>query len=326
MPNGNFHHIRDTTYIGINSDKLQDWHGFASGLLGMQAVDQADVQRTFRMDDHRQRLVVQNAPGEPLAFLGWEVAEPLDTVAARISDAGHRVEAGSRSLADQRHVADLIVTHDPAGNRLELITGPMTTTDPFQPGRPISGFKTGPMGMGHAVLHVADVAALLPFYTDVLGFRISDQGRAPIPLCFLHVNQRHHSFALVGTGRTGFHHFMVEYTNLDDVGQGLDLGLADDRVAYTLGRHTNDWMTSWYAHTPSGFFVESGWGGRMIDPDNWQQETLADGPSLWGHDRPYLPEKQRAAFRDLRLAAAAKGLQAPPPTDCPWLYGVLSGA
>ena len=53
---------------------------------------------------------------------------------------------------------------------------------------------------------------------------------------------------------------MVEYNNLDDVGQGYDLvQFEENAIAYTLGRHTNDYMTSFYANTPSGFFVESGW-------------------------------------------------------------------
>ena len=129
----------------------------------------------------------------------------------------------------------------------------MLTDDPFVPGRHISGFKTGPLGMGHAVLHTDNVDALLPFYRDTLGFRLSDYGLHPIPLYFFHVNGRHHSFAVLGTGQTGFHHFMVEYTNLDDVGQGYDIAQqSEDAIAYTLGRHTNDWMTSFYTNTPSG--------------------------------------------------------------------------
>ena len=125
----------------------------------------------------------------------------------------------------------------------------MLTEDPFIPGRHISGFKTGPLGMGHAVLHTGDIDALLPFYRDTLGFQLSDYGLQPVPLYFFHVNGRHHSFALLGTGQTGFHHFMVEYTNLDDVGQGYDLAQqSEGAVAYTLGRHTNDWMTSFYTH------------------------------------------------------------------------------
>ena len=210
-------------YLGVRTDRLADWADYAAGQLGMQTIDRGPGALAFRMDDRKQRLMVTEEPGDALACMGWEVAgaSALDTVAARLADAGHAVEPGGRDLADRRFVADLVVAHDPAGNRLEFFHGAMEDGDPFSPGRPISGFKTGPLGMGHAVLHVADVQALKPFYRDVLGFRISDYGEAPIDLCFFHVNGRHHSFAMIGTGRAGFHHFMVEYTNLDDVGQGL---------------------------------------------------------------------------------------------------------
>jgi hypothetical protein len=71
---------------------------------------------------------------------------------------------------------------------------------------------------------------------------------------------------------------MVEVGSLDDVGQGYDLAQQDEgRVAVMLGRHTNDHVTSFYANTPSGFFVEYGWGGRVIDPGTWQpHETFDD--------------------------------------------------
>jgi 2,3-dihydroxybiphenyl 1,2-dioxygenase len=315
-------------YLGIRSDKLADWASFASRLLGMQVVDQARTQLALRMDDLRQRVIVTGEAGDSLGFMGWQVEDRagLNALSSRLSDAGIDVEQAGPALTDQRYVRDLRICHDPAGNRIELFCDPMPAERPFVPGRAISGFKTGPLGLGHAVLHVADIQNALPFYRELLGFRVSDYGNAPVPMCFLHVNGRHHSFALIGSGQAGFHHFMVEYTNLDDVGQGFDIASDEKgRVAYTLGRHTNDWMTSFYAHTPSGFFVESGWGGRVIEPETWEPQELSDGPSLWGHDRPYLPDEMRTKYADMRKAAAAKGLQAPPPTDCPWLYGVLTG-
>ena len=56
-----------------------------------------------------------------------------------------------------------------------------------------------------------------------------------------------------GSGQQGFHHFMVEYNSLDDVGQGYDLmNLKDDKIAYTMGRHTNDYMPS---HCISNFII-----------------------------------------------------------------------
>lgn len=320
--------LRSLGYIGIRSSLAEDWNSFAGGLLGMQRVDCAGSVQAFRMDNRAQRLVVTGDEGEGLGFLGWEVddAAALEGLAARLEANGVAVERGTRALADQRHVAELIAFEDPAGNRLEVFHGPEIANDPFVPGRPISGFRTGPLGMGHAVLHVADVEPLLPFYRDLLGFRVSDYGLTPYKLYFFHLNGRHHSFAMVGTGHAGFHHFMVELGSLDDVGQGYDLAqLEEGRVAYTLGRHTNDWVTSFYARSPSGFFVEYGWNGRVIDPATWEPHETFDGPSLWGHERLHLPEEGRARLREMRLSAARRGVRVPlPPTDCAWLDSVIA--
>lgn len=315
-------------YVGIRSDRLDDWTDFASRLLGMQAVDRAGTQRTFRMDDQRQRLVVSDEPGDTLAFLGFEVSArgDLDHFAARLERAGVAVTRGTAALADRRFVADLIHFADPAGNRVELFWQPMRASDPFVPGRPIDGFRTGPLGMGHAVLHVRDITVMAPFYRDILDFHVTDYGLSPYGLYFFHLNNRHHSFAMVGSGNAGFHHFMIEFANLDDVGQGYDLaGLEDGLLAYTLGRHTNDFMTSFYVNSPSGFFVENGWGGRQIDPATWQPHETFDGPSFWGHERLYLTEDGgRKRLRDMRLDAARRGVRAPPVIDCPWLYDTLA--
>ena len=276
------------------------------------------------MDDQAQRLIVSDEPGDTLAYLGWEVdnRDDLNTYAARLENAGVKVSSATVDLASRRYVEDLIYFTDPAGYRVELVWKPFKVDDPFIPGRPIDGFKTGPFGMGHAVLHVAsDVTAIVSFYRDLLDFQLSDYGLKPVPLYFFHINGRHHSFAIVGSNKKGFHHFMVEYDNLDDVGQGYDLaGLDENRIAYTLGRHTNDYMTSYYAHTPSDFFVESGWGGRIINPDTWQPVETDVGPSFWGHERLYLSDAEKEAYRNLRIDTASRGRRAPHLVNCPWLY------
>ena len=319
--------IRALAYLGIRSDQIDDWSNFATKLLGMQKVDRAGKTIAFRMDDRKQRLIVSDEDGDTLAFMGWELEEKSDLqyYAARLDENDVRVEYGSAELCDRRFVSDLIHFNDPDGNRVELFYKPMLTTDAFDPGRPITGFKTGALGMGHAVLHASEVNKMLNFYRDILLFKISDFGLSPFPMYFFHANERHHSLALLGTGQSGFHHFMVEYQHLDDVGQGYDIAqLEEGRIAYTLGRHTNDYMTSFYAHTPSGFFVENGWGGRLIDPEIWVSHETFEGPSFWGHERLYLPDDQRADFRNMRMGAASRGIRSPNLIDCPWLYSKLT--
>ena len=331
-------HIQALGYVGVRAKSLEDWTTFGTRFLGMQLIERSGKSLALRMDDRKQRVVVSEDGGEGVAFFGWEVADvaALDALAAKLETAGVQVARGSRALADERRVKDLVVLADPQGNRLEIFHGCETAGEPFKPGRSISGFRTGPLGMGHAVLHVEDINDAVPFYRDVLGFRLSDYMVRPFKAYFFHANPRHHSIAFIETGRNATHHLMVELYSLDDVGQCYDLALAEEgRIGVTLGRHINDEVTSFYSHSPSGFMVEYGWGGRVIDVESWQPQEVPWGPSMWGHDRLWMTPDKRAEARAIRVAAAASGLRKPvnviegnyklAPGVCPWWDGMLRG-
>jgi 2,3-dihydroxybiphenyl 1,2-dioxygenase len=326
-------------YVGFGSSALDDWRQFGTGLVGLQAVERSPSLLAFRMDDRKQRIVIDRSQPEGARFFGWEVADAaaLDALAAKLEKAGVAVVSEPATLADARRVTALISFQDPAGNRLEAFCGAEIDDTPFSPGRSISGFRTGPLGIGHAVLTVERIDAVMAFYVDVLGFALSDYMEKPFRAYFFHINARHHSLALLETGRSGMHHLMVELFSLDDVGQSYDIALGrQDRVNVTLGRHTNDFMTSFYAKTPSSFMVECGWGGREIDPQNWQAVEMHDGPSLWGHERVWLPPADRDVAREMRMRAAAAGLRAPVQVadgnyrllsgTCPWWDDISRGA
>jgi 2,3-dihydroxybiphenyl 1,2-dioxygenase len=325
-------------YAGFGSADLDDWRQFGTGLVGLQAVERGNSLLAFRMDDRKQRIVIDRAMPEGARFFGWEVADAaaLEALAARLEQAEVRITAEPQALADTRRVGGLISFHDPAGNRLEAFYGAEIDDTPFRPGRSISGFRTGPLGLGHAVLTVKNIDVVMPFYVDLLGFGLSDYIEKPFRAYFFHVNARHHSLAMIETGNNGMHHLMVELFSFDDVGQSYDIALTQpDRVSVTLGRHTNDLMTSFYVKTPSPFMMECGWGGREIDPQAWQAVEMHDGPSLWGHDRVWLTPADREVAREMRMRAAAAGLRAPVqvmdgnfklmPGTCPWWDGVSKG-
>src|SRR6267154_1537549 len=256
-------------YAGFGSDALEDWRQFGTGLVGLQAVERGNSLLAFRMDDRKQRIVIDRAMGEGSRFFGWEVADAvaLDQLAARLEQSGVDVTAEPQTLADARRVRGLISFRDPGGNRLEAFYGAEIDATPFSPGRSISGFRTGPLGLGHVVLTVENTDPMMAFYVDLLGFGLSDYITKPFRAYFFHVNARHHSLAMIETGKSGMHHLMVELFSLDDVGQAYDIAMCEDgRVGVTLGRHTNDFMTSFYCKSPSSFMIECGWGGREIDP------------------------------------------------------------
>jgi hypothetical protein len=166
----------------------------------------------------------------------------------------------------------------------------------------------------------------------LLGFRISDYMRTP-NICFLHVNARHHSLALFEHPRQGMHHLLVELYSLDDVGQGYDIARAQaDRVKVSLGRHNNDYMTSFYMQRPSSFLIEYGWGGREVDVATWQPIEMSALASFWGHEglrqstlgdappRAHLPPEGRRAPLQV-MEGNYERLKG----GCPWWDAMIAG-
>ena len=137
-------------YLGISTQNIDDWSDFATRQLGLQLVDRTVSSRAFRMDDRRQRIIVDKERPDSERFFGWEVADAasLHALAGKLEAAGVAVRRERASLADQRFVRDLISFRDPAGNRLEAFYGPSLAAEPFAPGRSISGFRTAAEGHG----------------------------------------------------------------------------------------------------------------------------------------------------------------------------------
>src|SRR5258706_10166826 len=93
-------------YAGFGSDALEDWRQFGTSLVGLQAVERGNSLLAFRMDDRKQRIVIDRAMGEGSRFFGWEVADAtsLDQLAARLEAAGIKVTAEPQTPADAPRV------------------------------------------------------------------------------------------------------------------------------------------------------------------------------------------------------------------------------
>lgn len=281
--------IESLSYIGFRSPRHEEWLAFGPEVMGLQVADDRgpDGAVLLRMDDAAHRIAVHPGDADDIAYLGWGVSGPRQFagVVERLEKAGVAVTA-EPDLRAERSVAELASFDDPFGVRQELSWGQFFRPSSFRPGRALSGFVTGPGGLGHAVLLSPDLEASEAFYVDVLGFRMTDQIKGPQTprIRFYNCNERHHTLAMVeAPGVTGFHHLMLETGSLDDVGQAYDLvGKGAAELTMTLGRHTNDHMTSFYVRTPSAFEIEYGWGGVVLDPVEHLPKQY-DRFSTWGH-------------------------------------------
>jgi 3,4-dihydroxy-9,10-secoandrosta-1,3,5(10)-triene-9,17-dione 4,5-dioxygenase len=244
------------------------------------------------MDEKAYRLDIRpEAVGRGVTILGWELAGPreLGELSATLESAGFAVKPADKATIAERMVSGLASFEDPDGLTLELYWGLKTHKDRFV--SPTGAhFKTGIGGLGHAFQMVNDENAHQRLYADLLGFQISDYIDFPAGFSgvFMHCNPRHHSYAHATVPGVPSHvnHLMFEVDDLDLVGRAWDKVLDGAApVNTTFGKHSNDEMLSFYVKTPSGFQVEYGFGGRVLDETTYTP-TRYDVPSYWGHRQP----------------------------------------
>lgn len=290
--------VKELGYIGVQASDIPAWGTFAIDVLGLQKSDLAIPDGLgLRLDDSAYRILVEPGPADDLAFIGFDcdTDDTLDAIIGKLRAAGCAVEACDDEAAARRLVGRLYVTHDPAGNRVELYVDLARASAPFLSPLVGSGFFTANGGLGHVFLPAPDRQPMIDFYT-CLGFRLSDfivQEVAPgmvMDAAFMHCNGRHHTIAFAAfPSPKRLHHLMIETNSRFDVGRAHDRVLnARLPLEFTLGMHPNDQMFSFYVRTPSGFSLEFGADGRLIlDDENWEVVTY-DRLSVWGHQPPAL--------------------------------------
>lgn len=279
--------------IAFDATDIPAWNHVLVDLLGMEARPRANDQepQLIRFDDHEYRVALFPAAQDGLRLVTWEVDTPeeLRALADKVKNAGLDIEWHVHGDNDTRDWVESFTFTDYEGNPTAIRYGATLDHNPFRPSGVVSGFVTGDMGLGHVVYMCKNHDKMVDFYTNVLGFTLSDYiVWAGADATFLHCNGRHHSLALMNecfNFKGGdFNHFMIEVADLDDTGRAYDAIVKDgQRLTMDFGRHTNDGMTSFYFKTPAGCALEIGNGGVVIDDDNWEVKTWRS-PMRWGHE------------------------------------------
>lgn len=286
-------------YVVVEAGDLKAWAEYGRNILGAE-VKERDGALEQRIDERAWRLRVEQGPLDDLKVIGFETSTPAafaDVLATLDAlEVAYRKDA---ALAKARGVVELATFVDPAGVTIEVFYGATQLFQkPFVSPVGVQGFVTGEQGLGHIVIAVKDDIEYQAFWTR-LGFKLSDYIEfMPAPglhakVTFMHCNARHHSLAFAPVpSPKRIVHLMLQTRSLDDVGLALDrVKQKGVPVAWDIGRHTNDHMTSFYMLSPSNWEFEYGWGAREIDDATWTVERY-DSMSIWGHELKINPEER----------------------------------
>jgi catechol 2,3-dioxygenase-like lactoylglutathione lyase family enzyme len=146
-----------------------------------------------------------------------------------------------------------------------------------------------PRKLGHAVLGSTDYAASTAFFTEGLGFKVSDRIKGVG--AFMRCSTDHHNVLVLAAPVSFLHHTSWQVDDVDDVGRGAQAMLEGrpERHVWGLGRHYAGSNFFWYLKDPAGNFSE--YYSDMdciIDDQLWTPEDLegARGLFAWGPPPP----------------------------------------
>jgi catechol 2,3-dioxygenase-like lactoylglutathione lyase family enzyme len=284
-------------------------HRLTTITVGVPDVDAATVfYRDFGLDDlgggrfattdggEQLRLVPAERRGLQEVGLGADDPDDVDRVATSLAAIGVTASRTGSSLRaiDPTTGTAINVTVAP---RLDVIRTPAPIVN--APGRTertgaradavLRDAPVRPRRLTHIVLGSPDADATHRFFTDGLGFKVSD--RVPGVGAFLRCSTDHHNVLVQGAPVTFLHHTSWMVDDIDEVGRGGARMVAADpaRHVWGLGRHHIGSNFFWYLRDPAGNFAEYASDlDVIIDDELWNAEDFADMRAIvsWGPPVP----------------------------------------
>jgi catechol 2,3-dioxygenase-like lactoylglutathione lyase family enzyme len=284
-------------------------HRLTSITLGVPNVaETADYYTSFGLvplGDHRfatpdggEQLKIVHAPLRRLVELGVGVDDPddLDRVTsslARLDLAGTRDETSLRVTDPNSNLEVVLqiaphVVQQPAEQAPYNGPGRPSRPNVHAPGIEREG-RVRPRKLGHVVIGSRDQDASQRFFTEGLGFKVSDH--VPSLASFLRCSTDHHNILVQKAPVDFLHHTAWEVDDVDEVGRGATAMLEDhpERHVWGLGRHHVGSNFFWYLKDPAGNFSEYYSDlDCIVDDALWKPSVVegARGIYNWGPPLP----------------------------------------
>jgi catechol 2,3-dioxygenase-like lactoylglutathione lyase family enzyme len=142
--------------------------------------------------------------------------------------------------------------------------------------------RAHPINIGHVVLFANDFAAMRSFYTEKLGFAVSDEypGHGVFMRC-QKVGDHHNLFVLNRPGKPGINHVAFTVTDIHEViGGGIAMSKKGWKTEIGPGRHPISSAYFWYFENPLAAPLEY-YADEDFCTEDWKPGTHERKPELF---------------------------------------------
>ncbi|MEY4722010.1 MAG: hypothetical protein RIQ46_1735 [Pseudomonadota bacterium] len=273
--------VTEIRYVGYGVADLAAESAFYQDLWGLDPVPSGDGMAWFKAPGHDEHHVVRLRPAEEnrvdvIALAAGSRAD-VDALCEKVRASGARIVHEPRDLATPGGGYGFRF-FSPDGLQMEI------SADVARgPSRPLERWDGVPVKISHIVLHAPDHKALVQWFVDVLGMKVSDW--LGDFMCFLRCNSAHHRIAIL-PGPPCLNHVAYDMLSVDDMMRGIHrLKVKGKDVQWGPGRHTAGNNTFSYFVTPGGFAVEYTAELEEVDFESHQPKTYTPAPLVmdqWG--------------------------------------------
>jgi catechol 2,3-dioxygenase-like lactoylglutathione lyase family enzyme len=224
-------------------------------------------------------------PGNTVREVIWGAAnaQELENTLAELKSIGLRTgEDGLPRVADPNGLSLAFRV----SKRTPIV---VTPTPPNAPGshqrvnqRSPVHVQAHPINIGHIVLFAADFAAMRGFYTEKLGFTVSDEypGHGVFMRC-QRVGVHHNAFVLNRPDKPGINHVAFTVTDIHEViGGGIAMSKKGWKTEIGPGRHPISSAYFWYFENPLAAPLEY-YADEDFCTEDWKPGTFERKPELF---------------------------------------------
>ena len=252
-------------------------------VVGLTLIEREPKRVFFATKQGLEALALEQGPPNALSRLAFQVAPGTD-----LAQLARELHLSRSHLLDLRSispgVAQAIVFEDPKHTTIEIFAEYSFAKEDTSQG----GIM--PLKLGHVAYRVADVQQIVKFYTDVLGFRVSDW--RDDTFAFLRCGPDHHTVNFVVDEVPQLHHIAFEVKDWAEIQRACEwLAKNNIHLVWGPGRHIIGHNIAIYHRNPDKvrveFFCEMDLmkdeGLGYFDPRPWHQDR-PQRPKVWGPD------------------------------------------